>query len=259
MKKDGRKIDAVSLRFMKDKCFYLFAVLLLISAKGWTAPQHYQQSYPIARPAPPSQGEDLAGVLRLLKNGLTDLQHEMQNHESEIRVFDNKIQGIDTSFEHFKQQLTNDIQSQRDFVRATNVNLEGKTETLSQSMKNLETLFRGLMADVRQIKTQANDSVAVLGQYKQKMTELEGLVQTQNQHMQNLEAALKSMMEVWEAKEAVKEISNQSVGEGKLYKVQSGDSLEKIARIHKVPLQALRDANQLNSDRIIVGQTLRIP
>jgi LysM repeat protein len=153
------------------------------------------------------------------------------------------------------------VQSQRDFARATSVNLEGKTETLSQSLNNLEAMVRGLTNDLRQIKTQSNDSVTVLGQYKQKISELESLLQVQSQHMQNLEAALQSMMEVWQAKEAAREIASKASesGSGKTYKVQPGDSLEKIARSQKVSVQALREANQLVNDRILVGQTLKIP
>lgn len=255
MKKVGQKIDVVSLRFMSVR--WIFAILLLLFPARQVVSQSYQNSYSMS-PQAPSPGDNLTLTLRQLKNGLTDLKHEMRNHESEIRLFDNRLKSQESTFEHFKQQLAEDVQAQRDFVRASNVNIEGKTETLNQSLKNLETMFRGLMADVRQIKTQANESVNVLGQYQQKITELENLIQTQNQQMQNFEAALQSMMEVWEAKETAKEIASRPL-EGQTYKVQSGDSLEKIARLHKVSVQALREVNQLTNDRIIIGQTLKIP
>lgn len=41
--------------------------------------------------------------------------------------------------------------------------------------------------------------------------------------------------------------------------VGQGDSLDLIARRHHLPKQALRDANQLRDDRLVVGQTLLIP
>ena len=229
---------------------------------GWTAPQqpYGQQSNPNNRPIPV---EDINSALRQLKIGLADLKHEMRNHESEIRIFDSKQQSQEASFEHLKQQLVDDVQAQRDFVRASSVNFDGKVETLNQSMNNLENLVRNLTNDLRQIKTQSNDSVIVLGQYKQKIAELETLLQVQSLQMQNLEAALQSMMEVWQAKETtneiVKEIVNKGSDSGKTYKVQPGDSLGKIAQTHKVSIQALRDANQLTHDRIIIGQTLKIP
>lgn len=44
-----------------------------------------------------------------------------------------------------------------------------------------------------------------------------------------------------------------------LYKVKAGDSLEKIARLHKVSVTALKEANNLSQTKIVVGQELKIP
>lgn len=255
MKKDGQKIDAASLRSMNAKYFYLIAALLLLTKAGWAA-QSYPSTYPATRSAP---GDDLNQLVKQFKTSLADLKHNVHNHETEIRIFEEKLLNQESSFEQQRQQLAEDLQSQRDFVRASNINLEGKIESLDQSLKNLETMIRGTMSDLRQMKTQANDSVSVLSNYKQKMTEFEKLLEAQNLHMQNLEAALQSMMEVWQAKEAAREIAVKGSESSKTYKVQPGDSLEKIARAQKVSVQALRDANQLSNDRIIVGQTLKIP
>ena len=244
---------------MNAKILLISAALFSLSTMGWAAPQqsYGQQAYSASRPSP---GDDLNNALRQLKIGLADLKHEMQNHEAEIHIFDNKLQSQEANFEHLRQQLIDDLQSQRDFARASSINLEGKVKALDQSMNNIEAMVRGLTNDLRQIKTQSNDSVAVLGQYKQKIAELDNLLQAQSQHMQNLEAALQAMMEVWQAKETAKEIANKGSSEGeKTYKVQAGDSLEKIARANKISVQALRDANQLTNDRILVGQTLKIP
>lgn len=174
-------------------------------------------------------------------------------------MFEEKLHTQEASFEHLRQQITDSVESQRDFARATMINLEGKIETADQSIKNLELLVRGVMADFRQLKTQANDSVSVLGQYKQKFIEIEKLLEAQNEHMQNLEAALHSIMEIIQTKEAAKEIALKITEGPKTYKVQAGDTLKKIARDQKTSVKALREANQLFNDRIIVGQTLKIP
>lgn len=267
MKKVGRKIAEVSLRSMNDKTLSLFAVLLLCCATGWTAPQQPYGGRQAVQIARPTQGEDLTTALRQFKTGLADLRHEVTNHETEIRLFENKLQSQETSFENLQQQLNQDIQSQRDYARASTISLEGKIESVNQAIINLEGMLRGLSNDLRQVKIQSNDSVTVLGQYKLKISELESALEKQNQHMENLEAALQSMMEVWQAKESVKEIINKptespikfEVDGGKIYKVQAGDSLEKIARAQKVSVQAIREANQLTNDRILIGQKLKIP
>lgn len=45
----------------------------------------------------------------------------------------------------------------------------------------------------------------------------------------------------------------------KTYKVKSGDNLTKIAKVHGTTPKALRAANNLSTDQIKVGQTLKIP
>ena len=46
---------------------------------------------------------------------------------------------------------------------------------------------------------------------------------------------------------------------GAVYLVKSGDSLTRIARTHGTTIKALKLANNLDSDRIVVGQKLNIP
>jgi LysM repeat protein len=46
---------------------------------------------------------------------------------------------------------------------------------------------------------------------------------------------------------------------GAVYLVKSGDSLTRIAKNHGVSLKALKAANHLDSDRIVVGESLKIP
>ena len=46
---------------------------------------------------------------------------------------------------------------------------------------------------------------------------------------------------------------------GAVYLVKSGDSLTRIAKTHGVTIKALKTANNLTSDRIVVGEQLKIP
>lgn len=50
-----------------------------------------------------------------------------------------------------------------------------------------------------------------------------------------------------------------TASDNQIYKVKSGDTLTSIARHHGVTVKALRSANNLTSDRIVVGQKLKIP
>lgn len=193
-------------------------------------------------------------AIRQLRANVSDLKNEVRNHEVEIRTFEEKLQNQESSLEIIRQQLADDLQQGKDHIRATTMNLEGKIHPLDNSLK-------GVITDLKQLHSQANDSVGVLNQYKLKLSELEQIVTAQNEHIKHLEAALKSLMEVLQVKEAAnKEIAAVRSGTvAGTYKVQSGDSLEKIAKIHGVSIKALKEVNNLASDRIIVGQTLKIP
>lgn len=51
----------------------------------------------------------------------------------------------------------------------------------------------------------------------------------------------------------------QPPGGAPLYTVKSGDTLSKIAQTHGTTISALRALNQLNSDQLLVGKTLKLP
>ena len=44
-----------------------------------------------------------------------------------------------------------------------------------------------------------------------------------------------------------------------LYVIKSGDTLIRIAKVHGITVKALKAANGLESDRIVVGAKLKIP
>lgn len=226
---------------------WMVVLMALPSVLGVCAP---------SRPA----SEDTGTALRQMRVALSDTRHAINNHETEIRIFEEKLHNQEITFDQFRQELLDGLQAQKDYSRATTINLESKIDFLDNAIK-------GLTADLKQLKSQSNDSVQVLSQYKQKMLELEKILDAQNEHLKNVEVALNSIMEVLQAKEAAEKASAlvDKGGEGcKTYKVQAGDTLEKIAanfstRHHKISVQALKEYNNLSSDRIVVGQTLKIP
>jgi len=52
---------------------------------------------------------------------------------------------------------------------------------------------------------------------------------------------------------------SEGAGAGQIYTVKSGDSLSKLATEFGVTVKALRSANNLTTDKIVVGQKLKIP
>jgi len=58
---------------------------------------------------------------------------------------------------------------------------------------------------------------------------------------------------------ASKENAATAIQPETLYVVKSGDSLTRIAKVHGTTVKALKAANGLESDRIVVGAKLKIP
>jgi LysM repeat protein len=79
---------------------------------------------------------------------------------------------------------------------------------------------------------------------------LEQDILSQNRRFDEL-AKLKGNIET-----IAKSLGNESY---KTYKVRPGDSLEKIARSHKVAVERIKKFNHLEKDLIGVGQELKIP
>ena len=193
--------------------------------------------------------DDKAVAIQQVRDALSDIRYQVNNHESEIRTFDEKLKNVDSIIESVRDQLNDTSKSHKDQLKGSASNLEAK-------LNALETTTKGLVADLRQFQTHTNESAAALAQYKQKIGELEKVVDQQNQNIEHLQAAMRSLMEALQGKDAGSSIG---ASDGSTYRVKSGDSLEKIARAHNTTIQALKDLNGLSTDRIVVGKLLKIP
>ena len=204
--------------------------------------------------------EENAAGLKALKTSMDALRHQVNNHEAEIRMFDEKLASSEAIIESVRDQLNESSRSHKE-------QLKGNSATLEEKIVSLDATTKGLVADLRQFKTHANDSTTVLMQYKQKINELEKLVEHQNQNIEHLQAAMKALMDVLQVKEtpSVKSIGEVSAGasgagaSGNVYRIKSGDSLEKIARANHTTVQAIKELNGLTQDRIVVGKVLKLP
>lgn len=222
---------------------FLAAIFALSCALADAAPKRY------------SYDEENNTLLREMRDSLDEMKHEVANHESEIRVFEEKLASTESIIDGLRQQQTDAAQANKELLKGSSANLE--TRIIS-----LETTTKGLVADLRQLKTHANDTAEVLGQYKKQLAEMERLVQNQNQNIDNLQTAVRSLIDAMQVKTATEKPSQQPermVDGTKIYRVKAGDSLEKIARNNQTTIQALKELNGLSNDRIIVGQAIKLP
>lgn len=204
--------------------------------------------------------DENATVVKEMRDSLDDIRHEVNNHESEIRIYDEKLKNLENIIDGVRDQLMMSSQAHKEQLKGNSNNLETK-------ITSIETTIKGLVADLRQFKTHANDSSVALTQYKQKISELEKIVEQQNQNLDHLHAAMRSLTEALVIKESPPPPSKSNVAvvapadatPPGTYRVKAGDSLEKIARNNQTTVAVIKDLNGLNHDRIVIGQVLKIP
>lgn len=197
--------------------------------------------------------DENATIIKEMRDSLDDIRHEVSNHESEIRMYDEKLKSLEDIIDGLRDQFNESTQAQKDQLKGNSANFETK-------LTALDTISKGLVSDLRQFKTHANDVSTALGQYKQKIAELEKIVEQQNQNIDHLQTAMRSLMEALQVRDSSSSKGNTAVADASgSYRVKAGDSLEKIARNHQTTVQIIKDLNGLSHDRIVVGQLLKMP
>lgn len=170
-------------------------------------------------------------------NILGDLQHDIENHEVELQMFEERLITQENILDSLRQQVLDTTLANKELVK-------GNTASIDTRIEGVETSISGLMKDMRQLKNHANDSAKTLASYKKKITDME-------QKIAILQGAMDSTLEALQV-----DAPSSSL---KMYTVSSGDTLEKIARKQKTSIKKLKDLNSLTSDRIYVGQKLKLP
>lgn len=217
-------------------------LILLICAAASTVDAAQQNRY--------AYNQDNSATLRDIQDRVDALRHEIENHETEIKMFQERVDNQESTVSSLRQQILDTNQANKELVKGNTTNVDGRIAAL-------ETANKGFIADLQKFKTHANDSSTALAQQKERIAELEKIITAQNQNIERLQSAVRLMTEALQVQ--VKDTSVAEVGGDKIYKVKPGDSLEKIARAHGTSTKALKDANNLSSDRIVVGQSLQLP
>lgn len=197
--------------------------------------------------APRRYDDDIWLHIKEMRDSIDDLRREINNQESEIRTFAEKSTTQEDRVDHIQKELKESHQSQKDL-------LKNNSGLLEMKLGSLETANKGLIADLKQIKGHSNEMQDVLKAYREKINELEKTISTLTRNLDMMQSAMNNLMDL------VKAGSGIAVdGGAKTYHVKAGDSLEKIARLHKTTIKAIKELNGLTKDQITIGQTLRLP
>ena len=171
-----------------------------------------------------------------IQDKVEDLQTEVDNHTTEIRIIEEKLQNQVVILESIRDQFQDTNQSQKDFVKNSSVSLENR-------ILSLESTIKSITNDLKQMQTHSNETANALKQYKQKIAD-------QGTSIETLQKAMNTLLEAMQINAAATT---------KAYTVQSGDTLEKIAKKQKTTVKELTQLNGLQGEKIFIGQTLRLP
>ena len=164
-------------------------------------------------------------MMRELQTNVDDLRHAFNCSQTELQILEGRIKTYEHALASFKQQDLERWQEKLEQLHSHLQNLEKKVSHLSRTQE--------IEGEERQkLTTHANETSCILTQFKNRIIELEKELQ----------------------------IRNKMNHEGKLvHKVRTGDTLDKIARLHKTTTETIKKANHLDQDLIVVGQELVIP
>jgi len=187
-------------------------------------------------------------TLHEVQTNIDDLRHDLNCLQTELQIQDGKMKHQDQSIAALKHQYLEKQQSELEACVKLLSAMEGKINNFNYKQEMAEK-------DLRQLSGHANDTASALSQYKERINELEKEILQQKRRFEEV-AKLRNTLE-----SVAKTIRAATTGSGPFftYKVKSGDSLEKIAKVHKTSVEALKNINKLDNDLIVIGQELKIP
>jgi LysM repeat protein len=174
---------------------------------------------------PSPQEARLELMLRELQTNLDDLRHGSNCFQTELQILDSRIKTYEHALAFFKQQDLDKWQEKISQIATQLQALEKRVSSLSHSQESEGE-------ELQRLRIHANETSCALTQFKNRIVELELALQTKN----------------------------RAVRDGLVhYKVRSGDTLDKIARLYKTTSDLIKQVNHLEQDLIVVGQELQIP
>jgi LysM repeat protein len=176
---------------------------------------------------------------------LADIKHELNSHEVDLRIMEEKLQKQIAALQALQTQN-----------KAAPKASDGKDQiaALERRIASMEKMQDKIVSDLKQLSSYANQASSTLSQYKEKIAECE---QEIARHTQKLDEVAKLKGTLTSISKAIKPA--QVENSGKNYRVKAGDSLEKIAKLHHCSVDRIKQLNQLENDRIVIGQDIKLP
>lgn len=209
--------------------YTLLVVFLCTPLPGFTA----QGREPSPRGSVPSPIEALTFTLR--------------SQQSELRMVKEGLSNFEEQMDLVREDLKRALKDQEDqtshALQRQTIHLQDNEQGLSELNSDYNALRRDLSALIDHVK-----------ELHTLVESLQGTLQNQVKKNNVLEKTLSTLIHSLDGSSS----GASATAEGE-HKVQAGETLEKIARKYGTTIRLLKEQNQLDTDRIRVGQTLKLP
>ncbi len=205
-------------------------------------PLFFSSCSPI-RSSPHEQKHQVEMTIHEMQTDLDDLRHDVHCFQTEFEIIDGKIKHFEDVLGEVRQKYLAKMEESLQSLRKKIEQMEATTKVLEETAEKREH-------SIKNLSRHAEETTFAFSQYKKKMEEIEFSFLQQEEKLKEM-ASLKTTLE--EIAQALK-LKKESI-----YQVQSGDSLEKIAKHFGVSVEELKKHNHLKKDLIVKGQKLKIP
>lgn len=195
--------------------------------------------------SPPKERTAQERALDDMRSSLADLKQKMHSYEVEREIFEEKISNLESTVSSLRLQLKNQLQANEELAK-------GKFLAFEKRMLSVEKMNDALLSDFKLFKQHANETGTALGLIHNKQNELE---QQLSHNVNSIKSALETTLKL----SSPQTISEEALGDTSVYLVKSGDSLERIAKAHSTSVELIKKLNKLSSDKIRVGQQIKLP
>ena len=163
----------------------------------------------------------------------------MRHLKVERELLDDRIETQNTQLMQIKKDLARFQQAQGNLSSS-------KSDQLQTRLNTLEKGQEAVVDDFKQLKKHLNDTSLVINKMSDHIEQDQSLIKGQ---IRDLKKIVESLVELLQSSTKLTTSS---------YKVKAGDTLDKIAKSHGLPVDVLKKLNELTHDRISIGQTLRL-
>lgn len=141
-----------------------------------------------------------------------------------------------------------------DYLEDKLANLESKQEESSplQRIAAVEKMQQCVSSDLHALNKCLKEAVSGLSEVRQQVSALDHRLSHESERLgevANLRSTISSLTKAM----------GGTAQANKVHRVRSGDSLEKIARHYQTPIEDIKNINGLTSNKILIGQELKIP